>query len=342
MICPNCGKENDENVEFCNYCGRSLSLVDEKSISETSPNESSESNLQPEAQSIDSGNTPKPAPIPPQRKSKRRRIWWLVGCLFLILIFLGCIGVFWGLYSYTEVLVFLHPATITPTPTPTFTSTPTATSTPTSTATFTPSPTPTLTPTSTSTPTPILPTPGLLFFDDFSDPSSGWPKVTRTDYVANYYNNSYRMVENTDNSDRWALPHELSFHDVIVDVDATMNGGPEENDFGIVCRYQNDDQLYFGMITSDGYYAIVKITRDDWNVLGHDHIEYSEWINQGAATNHIRFDCIGNELTLYANGHLLDQQTDDEYTFGNVGLVVGTYDTTGTDILFDNFIVYQP
>jgi hypothetical protein len=182
----------------------------------------------------------------------------------------------------------------------------------------------------------------LLFFDDFSDPSSGWPKVTRTDYVADYYNNSYRMVENTDNSDRWALPHGLSFHDVIIDVDATMNGGPEDNDFGIVCRYQNDDQLYFGMITSDGYYGIVKITPDDYVLLTGEYLEASDWINLGTTSNHIRFDCIGDTLTLYVNGHQIDQQTDADYTYGNVGLVVGTYDTTGTDILFDNFIVFQP
>jgi hypothetical protein len=342
MICPNCGKENDENAGFCNYCGRSLSPVDEKSISETSPLEPAEI-IQPEAQSLQPDNTPKPSPIQPARKRRRKGIWWLVGCIGLIILFLGCAGAFWGFYSYTNVLVFLHPATITPTPTPTLTPTPTATSTPTSTATFTPTPTPTLTPTSTSTPTPILPTPGLLFFDDFSDPSSGWwPIVNETDFVADYYNKSYRMIENTDNSDRWVLPDDLSFHDVIIDVDATMNGGPEDNDFGAVCRYQNDGKLYFGMVTSDGYYGIVKITPDDYILLDGEYLGSSNWINQGSASNHIRFDCIGDKLTLYVNGHLIDQQTDVDYTYGNVGLVVGTYDTPGTDILFDNFIVYQP
>ena len=35
----------------------------------------------------------------------------------------------------------------------------------------------------------------------------------------------------------------------------------------------------------------------------------SNKIIQGAATNHIRFDCIGNKLTLYVNGNkLVDYQ----------------------------------
>jgi hypothetical protein len=68
----------------------------------------------------------------------------------------------------------------------------------------------------------------------------------------------------------------------------------------------------------------------------------SDLIAQGAVTNHIRFDCIGPTLTLFVNGTQVDQQTDSEYTTGNVGLVAGSFTTAGTDILFDNFIVYKP
>ena len=55
----------------------------------------------------------------------------------------------------------------------------------------------------------------------------------------------------------------------------------------------------------------------------------SDKINQGAATNHIRFDCVGSTLTLYVNGFQVDQQTDTDYTTGNVGLTWhGTFETT--------------
>jgi hypothetical protein len=77
-------------------------------------------------------------------------------------------------------------------------------------------------------------------------------------------------------------------------------------------------------------------------MLDGDNFGSSNWINQGSASNHIRFDCICNMLTVYVNGRLIDRQTDADYPYGNVGMVVGTYDTPGADILFDNFIVYQP
>jgi hypothetical protein len=68
----------------------------------------------------------------------------------------------------------------------------------------------------------------------------------------------------------------------------------------------------------------------------------SDYITHGAVTNHIRFDCVGSTLTLYVNGFVVDQQTDTDYTTGNVGLLAGTFKTPGTDVLFDNFYVYKP
>jgi hypothetical protein len=342
MICPNCGKENADSTDYCDHCGLSLKVVTMMNSSEIQPPELVSETPQQEAQPQESGTKPQPTPIQPARKRRRKGIWWLIGCFGLIILILGCAGTLWGLYSYTDVLVVLHPATITPTPTSTFTPTPTTTSTPTSTATFTPSPSPTLTPTITNTPTPLLPTPGLLFFDDFSDPNSGWPSEKLPDYTADYFNNTYRMVENTDNAQRWVYMTDFSYKNVIIDVDSIKNGGPDKNNFGVICRFLNNNEYYFGLITSDGYYGILKKTSGDWVLLGDEYLEFSDWINQGASSNHIRFDCIGNEISLYANGHLLSRQTDDEYTDGSVGMSVGTYDTPGTDILFDNFIVFQP
>ena len=142
--------------------------------------------------------------------------------------------------------------------------------------------------------------------------------------------------------DSWANPDSNVFSDVSIEVDATKNSGPDDNDFGVICRYQAVDQFYYAVISSDGFYGITKVSTDTTNLLGATELQPSDAINQGTASNHIRFDCQGDVLTLYVNGQQVDQQTDSEYTSGNVGLIAGTYDTPGTDILFDNFSVYQP
>jgi hypothetical protein len=182
----------------------------------------------------------------------------------------------------------------------------------------------------------------VLFSDDFSSTSTGWDQVNDSSRTTDYYNNAYHIVVNDTNSDAWANPGSKTFTDVHIEVDATKNGGPDDNDFGIICRYDGVDQFYYAIISSDGYYAIMKMTSSGGNPIGRDNMGQSDKISQGAATNRIRFDCVGSTLTLYVNGSQIDQQTDSDYTSGNVGLIAGTFGTGGTDMLFDNFFVYKP
>ena len=65
-------------------------------------------------------------------------------------------------------------------------------------------------------------------------------------------------------------------------------------------------------------------------------------INMGMAINHLRADCIGNTLTFYVNGFPISQVNDATLTSGEVGLLAGTFDEGGVDIIFDQFIVLQP
>lgn len=182
----------------------------------------------------------------------------------------------------------------------------------------------------------------ILFSDDFSDTSKKWDQVTETTRTTDYFNEAYRITVNDINSDAWANPGKESFTDTRIEVDASKNGGPDDNDFGIICRYIDPNKFYYGVISSDGFYAIMKMTADGGTPLGNENMAESDAINIGAVTNHIRFDCIGSTLTLYVNQTQVDQQTDIEYTSGNAGLLAGTFTTAGADILFDNFLVYKP
>jgi hypothetical protein len=182
----------------------------------------------------------------------------------------------------------------------------------------------------------------VLLSDDFSSISNNWDKAANANMTTDYYNNTYRILVNVANFDAWSNPDDLTFTDVQVEVDATKNGGPDTNDFGVICRYKGKDGYYYGIISSDGYYGIYKKSADGGRQLGFGGEQYSDKILTGATTNHVRFDCVGSTLTLYVNGTQIDQETDTSYKDGNVGLIAGTYTETGTDILFDNFFVYKP
>lgn len=188
---------------------------------------------------------------------------------------------------------------------------------------------------------PTLPA-NVLFQDDFSDPSSGWDRVNQPEGITDYEDGAYRIFVNTINTDIWANPG-LDFGDVRLQVEATKVGGNDNNDFGVICRYQNADNYYFFILSSDGYYGIGKVKDGVQQLIGVDAMPPSEAINQGDATNHLQVDCIGPKLSLFANDEFLAQYEDPDFTSGDVGLIAGTSpEAPGTDVFFDNFQVLKP
>jgi len=187
-------------------------------------------------------------------------------------------------------------------------------------------------------------TSNILFHDDFSDPSSGWDHSSTENGTADYANGGYEIHITATSLYKWANASKGFQNDVRIEVDATKVGGPDDNAFGVICRYQDSNNFYKLYITSDGYAGIIKEANGNPTVISSadGKLQPVKGINQGALTNHIRADCIGDTLNLYANTTQVATATDSSFQGGDVGLVAATYDTGGTDILFKNFYVYAP
>lgn len=186
------------------------------------------------------------------------------------------------------------------------------------------------------------PQPGaVLFQDDFSDPSSGWDRITINEGVTDYVDGTYRISVNSNFTDVWANPG-LNFSDVRVEVDAIKVGGDDNNDYGVICRYQDSENFYFFIVSSDGYYGIGKVVGGVQQLIGEESMPPSELINQGSVSNRLSAVCAGSNLSLYVNGNFLTEVVDVDFTSGDVGLVAGTFDQPGVDVYFDNFMVTNP
>jgi hypothetical protein len=181
----------------------------------------------------------------------------------------------------------------------------------------------------------------VLFQDDFSDPSSGWDQESGEGGLTDYIGGAYRIYVNAENTDIWSNPG-LDFTDTQIEVEATKVGGDNNNDFGIICRYQDVNNFYFFIISSDGYYGIGKVVNGEQQLVGDDSMPPSEVINQGDDTNLIRADCVGDQLSLYVNGVKLADYKDTDFISGDVGLMAGSFTIPGTDIHFKNFKVLKP
>lgn len=182
----------------------------------------------------------------------------------------------------------------------------------------------------------------VLFFDDFSDPPSGWGIWKRDGASVEYFEEGLRIQVNEPQYDFWSVAG-LNFEDVSIEVDASNLAGLDDNDFGIICRYQDKENFYMMVVSSDGYYGIAKLRDGQYGMIGAQQLQYNrDAIRSGKARNHLRADCIGSTLRLYANGQLLMEASDEDLRTGDVGVVTGSYDARGVDILFDNFVVKKP
>lgn len=192
----------------------------------------------------------------------------------------------------------------------------------------------------TSTPTPALQSGETLFYDDFTNISTGWDRFTSAEGTMDYDGSGYRFLINALQANFWSTPGK-SFRDVRIEVDVAKLNGPDENRIGLLCRFV-ENNYYFFMVSSDGFYTIGKYIGGNIIQLGQSEMQYNDAIHTGLAVNHLRADCNGNTLIFFVNGTPVAKAEDADLTEGDVGLLAGTFNQPGVDVIFDNFVVLQP
>lgn len=179
----------------------------------------------------------------------------------------------------------------------------------------------------------------IIMQDDFSNPQSGWEVGEYNEGKVGYADGAYSLISYGDGSTMWGVANR-SFSDVAVEVEAIPVSGPDNNDYGVICREQGDGRGYYFLISGDGYYAIAKGTDTgyDWLI---DFTESSA-IKQGYATNRIRAICDGSNLSLYVNGQLVGEASDAEFSSGDIALTATSYESEPVEVRFDNLVVTAP
>jgi hypothetical protein len=181
----------------------------------------------------------------------------------------------------------------------------------------------------------------VLFQDDFSRPSSGWDRTQDRAYHSDYTDGVYRIEIHQPATTAWSNPG-LDFGDVQIEVDSVRSAGPDDNAFGVVCRYQDPANYYFFLISSDGFAGIGARRLGSTVLLTGDAMLPSEAILLGSAANHIRVDCVGTRLALLVNGAPVAEAEASDWARGDVGLIASSYAQAGAVIDFDNFTVVAP
>jgi len=180
-----------------------------------------------------------------------------------------------------------------------------------------------------------------LFFDDFSETKNGWDRFSGEIGSTDYKNKTYQITVNEPNTDLFANPAKL-YKDTIIEVTAARIGGPDNNSFGVICRFQDEKNFYAAQISSDGYAGIFRMKDGIYKLLGQDAMIPVPAILGGSAVNTIHLECIGRSLALAVNGAPVDAREDKSFENGDVGLIAGSFEEAGVVIAFDDFMVSLP
>lgn len=172
--------------------------------------------------------------------------------------------------------------------------------------------------------------------DDFSDKDSGWGQFIYPEGSAVYQNDTFQIAVNIPNSDIF-ITYPRVYINTIVQADIRKVSGSNDNNFGLICRYEDEKNFYAGQISSDGFAGIIKVKNGVYSLIGREQMVPVPAILGGEAVNKVQFECIQNTLTLIVNDETADTQTDDTFISGEVGMIAGTVSGYEGVFAFDNF-----
>lgn len=187
---------------------------------------------------------------------------------------------------------------------------------------------------------PVTAVEGTYFTDDFSNPSSTWSTYNQPGAEIAIREGVLRFRVDEPYYDFWSTTGQ-NYSNVEIEVVAEKKGGPDNNTFGLICRYADAENYYAFLVSSDGYYGIIRVLDGEYKLLSSDNLELSPAINTGQSSNHLRADCLGSQLVFYVNDQFLATVQDSQISQGKTGVIVGTYNEPGVEIHFDDFTVRE-
>lgn len=184
------------------------------------------------------------------------------------------------------------------------------------------------------------------YFDDFSNPSSGWIVGEDENVIYRYLNGEYQIYLKRGDWGSAITPDLLLPNDYRIEVDA-RKVSTGVCSYGLVfgARWTADSWETYQVVVwpTDGQFLVEKrtlegswITIQDWT--------YSSAINLDYGTNRIRVDRIGTAIRVYINGAMVANVTDGSFTGPgrDAGIRAYSYWDVPVDVRFDNFRASKP
>jgi predicted outer membrane repeat protein len=178
------------------------------------------------------------------------------------------------------------------------------------------------------------------FFDDFSDPASGWAVVDDTYVRSEYLDGEYRVLTKQAGYFYLFSAPTCDRRSYVVEADARWVGSPGSG-YGLMFGLIGDfEEFYLFDINTDyKRFRLLRADPTDWTVVV--PITDAPAIKGGTASNHLKVTRDGDQITLEVNGTVLGTWTEGSITgLTGSGVVSSPYSSEPvSDARFDNFRV---
>lgn len=182
----------------------------------------------------------------------------------------------------------------------------------------------------------------LLYSDDFSNPASGWKRSSTGESAFSYKDGRYYISALVpDKVASAAIPTGQKFGDFIVEVEAYLDEFPDDGEYGLDIRDNQDTgDFYRFVLSGDRYFKFFKYIDNNW-------ISLTDWtksstIKASPGNNTIKISAIGDTFTFYANGKKLGDCIDNSLSGGEIFLFAETRENSTAKVGFDNLKIWAP
>jgi hypothetical protein len=184
---------------------------------------------------------------------------------------------------------------------------------------------------------------GLLAYDNFTNPASGWPAMAEDVRIYDYHPPDFYHVEVSIPEENAVVSREPDFEDVTVESEMFIaktdtDGGDFR--YGLALRRSGDQYYAFTISPRTQTWYVLKNSSVGLEVLE----EGSDTSIQGKTEDTadiLRVDASGSDFIFHLNGHPVAQVSDADYASGEVGFYVETFDESMTHIHYDKLIVRE-
>jgi purine-nucleoside phosphorylase len=182
----------------------------------------------------------------------------------------------------------------------------------------------------------------VLYTDDFTKKTTGWPEKTFDNYFIGYHEPEYYHVaiSSTNYKTTVFIPGKPEFSDSTIEVSAFTFAGKtaEAGDFryGIAFRRTGDDFYAFTVSQRTKRWAILKSTPNELLVIREGT---SDRINDFDVADALRVDAKGSTYFFHINDEFIAQLDDPDYEKGETGFFVQTLDAPTLHIHYDSILV---